>query len=284
MTGYLQQFADLIIPAFVVSTMLAGGMSQPLSEVVAPLKKPVPVLLALLVNFILAPLLAVVLTRVIPLQAAHATGILLLGAAAGAPFLPKLAELAFGSIAYSVALMVLLMGGSIIFMPLALPLMIPGASVSPWAIAEPLFVDMAIPLAVGFALARLSAAWVARLHSVARIVSNVTLVLIVVLMVGLNFRTLVGTLGSFAIGTYMLYLLIVVGAAYLVGAIDRPTQDVFALAAGCRNIPACLVIASSSLNDPAVTVMLIVGFVVSLVFLFGFARLMRTKVLATRAL
>src|ERR1051325_6489530 len=124
MTAYLEQLANLCIPAFVISTMLTAGMSQPLADVVAPLKKPLPVILALLVNFALAPLLAVILTRLIPLQPAHAAGILLLGAAAGAPFLPKLAELSQGSVAYSVALMVLLMGASVIFMPVALPLMI----------------------------------------------------------------------------------------------------------------------------------------------------------------
>jgi BASS family bile acid:Na+ symporter len=284
MTGYLQQLADLSIPAFVVSTMLAAGMSQPLADVVAPLRKPLPIVLALLVNFVLAPLLAVALTSVIPLQPAHATGILLLGAAAGAPFLPKLAEISLGSTAYSVALMVLLMGGSVIFMPLALPLMIPGLSADPWAIAKPLIVVMVIPLAVGFALAMFKASWVARLLSVMRIVSNVTLVLLVVLMIGLNLKTLVSTLGSFAIGTYMLYLIIIIGMGYLIGAVDRPTQDVFALGAGSRNIPACLVIAGSSLNDPEVTVMLIVAFVVSLVGLLGLARVMRPKTTARVAL
>ncbi|HWP17434.1 MAG TPA: hypothetical protein VNM46_17540, partial [Xanthobacteraceae bacterium] len=121
MTGYLQQLADLSIPAFVISTMLTAGMSQPLADVIAPLRRPLPVSVALLVNFALAPLLAVLLTRIVPLQPAHATGILLLGAAAGAPFLPKLAEISSGGLAYSVALMVLLMGASAIFMPLALP-------------------------------------------------------------------------------------------------------------------------------------------------------------------
>jgi hypothetical protein len=45
MTGYLQQLADLMVPAFVVSTMLAAGMSQPLADVVAPLRKPLPIVL-----------------------------------------------------------------------------------------------------------------------------------------------------------------------------------------------------------------------------------------------
>jgi len=284
MTGYLQQLADLSIPAFVISTMLTAGMSQPLADVIAPLRRPLPVSVALLVNFALAPLLAVLLTRIVPLQPAHATGILLLGAAAGAPFLPKLAEISSGGLAYSVALMVLLMGASAIFMPLALPLMIPGLSAHPWAIAEPLLVDMVIPLAAGFALGLSKAAWVARLQAVAKAVSNVTLVLIVILMIGLNFKTLLGTLGSFAIGTYLLYLLVLVGASYLIGAADHSTQGVFALGAGCRNIPACLAIGGSSLRDPAVTVMLIVAFVVSLVVLLGLARAMRPRAPASGAL
>jgi hypothetical protein len=146
--------------------------------------------------------------------------------------------------------------------------------------AKPLLVVMVIPLAVGFALGLSKAAWVGRLLSVVRTVSNVAMVLLVVLMVGLNFKTLLSTLGSFAIGTYMLYLFIVIGSSYLVGAIDRPTQNVFALGAGSRNIPACLVIAGSSLSDPAVTVMLIVAFVISLVGLLGLARVMRPKAAA----
>ena len=201
MTGYLQQLADLTVPMFVVSTMLAAGMSQPLAEVVAPLRRPLPIALALLVNFALAPLLAVILASVVPLQPAHATGILLLGAAAGAPFLPKLAEISRGGIAYAVALMVLLMGGSILFMPLALPLMIPGLSADPWAIAKPLLVGMVAPLSVGFVLARSNAPWVAHLHALMRIASNLSMVSLIVLMIGLNFTALANTLGSFAIGT-----------------------------------------------------------------------------------
>jgi len=282
--AYLQQFADLTVPAFVVSTMLGAGLSQPLSDVIAPLRKPLPVALALVVNFAVAPLLAVVLTSIVPLQPAHATGILMLATAAGAPFLPKLAELSFGSIAYSVALMVLLMGGSLIVMPFILPLIIPGLSANPWPIAKPLLVAMVIPLAIGFALAHLDAPWLPRLRSMMRTISNVAMVLLVVLMIALNFKTLIGTLGSFAIGTYLLYLLILVGVSYLIGTVDPSTRCVFVLGGAGRNVPACLVVASASLSDPAVTVMLIVAFVLNLVVLLGLARTMRSKVAVRVAL
>ena len=72
MTGSLQRLADLSILVFVVSSMLAMGMSQRFASVIAPLRRPLPVVLALVVNFALSPLLALALTRIIPLQPAHA--------------------------------------------------------------------------------------------------------------------------------------------------------------------------------------------------------------------
>ena len=275
MTGSLQRLADLSILVFVVSSMLAMGMSQRFASVIAPLRRPLPVVLALVVNFALSPLLALALSRIIPLQPAHAAGLLLLSAAAGAPFLPRLAEFCGGNLPYSLALMLLLMGGSTIFMPLALPLLVPEMNADPWAIARPLLLFMLIPLGIGFALVLAGASWMNRLLTFVRAVSNLSLVLLVVLFIGLNLTTLLGAFGSFAIATYTVYLLAIMTAAYLLGAADAPTRNVFALGAGCRNLAAALVVARASSDDPAVTVMLIVAFAVSLVVLLGFARVVR---------
>ena len=275
MTDALQRLADLSVLVFVVGSMLAMGMSQRLAEVAAPMRRPLTIVLALVVNFVLSPLLALALIRIIPLQAAHATGLLLLSAAAGAPFLPKLAEICGGNLAYSVALMMLLMGGSTLFMPSVLPLIAPGLQTDPWAVAKPLLVLMLIPLGIGFALALAGASWLEHLLAFVRRLSNLALVLLVVLLIGLNLKTLLGTLGSFAVATYTVYLLAIMTAAYLLGAADAPTRNVFALGAGCRNVPAALVIARANSDDPAVTVMLIVAFVVTLVVLLVLARAMR---------
>jgi len=275
MTGSLQRLADLSILVFVVSSMLAMGMSQRFASVIAPLRRPLPVVLALVVNFALSPLLALALSRIIPLQPAHAAGLLLLSAAAGAPFLPRLAEFCGGNLPYSLALMLLLMGGSTIFMPLALPLLVPEMDADPWTIARPLLLFMLIPLGIGFALVLAGASWMDRLLTFVRALSNLSLVLLVVLFIGLNLTTLLGTFGSFAIATYTVYLLAIMTAAYLLGAADAPTRNVFVLGAGCRNLAAALVIARANSDDPAVTVMLIVAFAVSLVVLLGFARAVR---------
>jgi bile acid:Na+ symporter, BASS family len=276
MEAALQRLSDVSVLAFVASSMLAMGMSQPLRDVIAPLKNVRAVAMALLLNFVVAPLLALGLSRVIPLQPAHAVGLLLLGGAAGAPFLPKLAEVSGGKVAYSVALMVLLMVGSIVFMPLALPLVVPGLQADPWSIAKPLLLLLLLPLAVGFALALTGAAWLAGLLGAVRRASNLSFVLLLVLMVGLNLQTLLGAFGSFAIGAYVLFVLCMVGLGHLLGGADPSTRDVFALGAGQRNIAAGLVVAGASFDDPAVTVMLLVASVTGLLVLLALAKVMRT--------
>jgi Sodium Bile acid symporter family len=75
----------LSVFTFLVCKMLAMGLSLTFQAIIAPLRNFRLVLLALALNFILAPGYAWLLTIVIPLQRGHAIGILLLGAAAGAP-------------------------------------------------------------------------------------------------------------------------------------------------------------------------------------------------------
>jgi bile acid:Na+ symporter, BASS family len=57
-------------------------------------------------------------------------GLLLMGTAAGAPFLPKLAQIAKANVAFAVGLMTMLMLVTIAYLPLVLPLLLPGVQVS----------------------------------------------------------------------------------------------------------------------------------------------------------
>ena len=241
MTDTLQRLADISVLAFVVLSMLAMGMSQRLAAVVSPLRDLRTVAAALAINFGIAPLLAVVLTRLVPLEPAHAVGLLLLGSAAGAPFLPKLVEIAGGNLAYSVALMVLQMVGTIVFMPLALPWLVPGLS----ATLE--HRDAACQPHASSACHRLchragGGVGSQRLHGVVHGAANAAFVLLVILLIGLNLETLAATVGSFAIGTYALFVVVMVGVGYTFGRGDAAEKAVSALGAGQRNIAAAIVV------------------------------------------
>ena len=121
MTEFFEIVAKVAVLVFVVTCMATAGLGLGVRDIVAPMRRVRFVVLALVVNFVLAPALAYALTEVSAIDRPYAIGLLLLSASAGAPFLPKLAELAKGDIATSIALMLLLTVGSVVFLPITLP-------------------------------------------------------------------------------------------------------------------------------------------------------------------
>jgi BASS family bile acid:Na+ symporter len=121
----LNKLTTAALLGFVVSSMLAMGAGLTVGQIIGALRNVRLVMLALLANFVVMPLGALALDKVLRLDEPLAVGLLLLGAAAGAPFLPKLTELAKGNLPFAVGIMVLLTGGTVGYLPLVLPLLLP---------------------------------------------------------------------------------------------------------------------------------------------------------------
>ncbi|NIM93408.1 MAG: hypothetical protein GTO18_06820 [Anaerolineales bacterium] len=121
MSEILETIAMLSVLVFVISSMLSMGLSLTIKQIIEPLKNTRLVILALIANFILVPIVAYGLSILLSLDESISIGLILVSTAAGAPFLPKLVEVAKGNTALSVGMMVLLMVVTIIYVPLVLP-------------------------------------------------------------------------------------------------------------------------------------------------------------------
>ena len=141
----LSKASTVAMLSFVVSSMLAMGAGLTIPQIAEPLRNARLVVLALLANFVVMPLCALALAKMLWLDEPFGIGLLLLGCAAGAPFLPKLAELAKGNLAFAVGAMVLLMVVTVGYLPIVLPLLLPGVTVNPWEIARSLLLLDAAP-------------------------------------------------------------------------------------------------------------------------------------------
>lgn len=256
---FLEIVSKLAVLVFVVSCMSAAGMGLSLRDIIPPLRRARLVSFAIVANFVIAPALAYSLTQLVELDQSCAIGLLLLGGAAGAPFLPKLAKLAKGDFAFSVGLMLLLMIGSVAFMPIALPLMIPGLSAEPWPLLRPLLFTMLLPLAAGMVMKSRSDRWASKLRPFFEMVSNISLILTVLLLIGLNFTAIRGTFGSGAMAVGVLFVSLSLATGYALGGLAPTTRSVLGLGTGQRNIAAALLIATQNFPDePRVVVMLLV--------------------------
>jgi len=261
--GVLSNIFTLI---FVVGSMLALGLSLTMQQITDPLRDVGMVLRVLLANFILVPLVAYIINLVIPMDDPLSIGLILLATAAGAPFLPKLVQMAKGNVATGVGLMVLLMVVTVIYVPLVLPLLLPGVSVNPLDIASSLVVLMLIPLAIGLLIKARYPETAAGLQPTFAQAANVGLLGLVVTMLLLNWRTVLGTVGSGAILAALIFIVLSFFIGYFL-APNAETRSVLGLGTAQRNVAAAMVVAADNFTDPNVLIMVLVGAILMMALL-----------------
>jgi len=198
-------------------------------------------------------------------------GLVLLGAAAGAPFLPKLAQIARGNVAYSVGLMVMLIVVSIGYLPLLLPLLLRGVTVDTLQIAKSLVLLMLLPLAGALAVNALLPKVAARLRPPLEIVSNVSVVLVFVLLLVVNIQGELSLFGTRGILAGILFVAAGYGSGWLLGGPGTDTRIVLGQGTSQRNIAAAMVV-GKSFSDPLVVVMVVVVATIGALMLLPYSR------------
>ena len=267
MSEILETLAQLSVLVFVISSMLSMGLSLTTKQIIEPLKDTRLVILALVANFVVVPIAAYAITLILPLNESIEVGLILISMAAGAPFLPKLVQVAKGNTAFSVGLMVLLMVVTIVFLPIVLPLVLQGVEVNPLDIAQSLVVMMLIPLAIGlFIKARYQDAAEKILPTFA-MASNIAILALIILGVVLNFDAMIALVGSLGILAAIIFVAVALGTGYLLGGSDRNIKSVMGLGTGQRNIAAALVVAAQNFDSDVVTYILVIA-MISFLLLF----------------
>ena len=273
----LSKAVTVAMLSFVISSMLAMGTALTVSQIFDPLRNVRLVVLALVANFVLMPLGAFALAKVLWLDEPLGVGLLMLGCAAGAPFLPKLAELAKGNLPFGVGVMVLLMVITVAYLPIVLPVLLPGVTVNPVKIAQSLVLLMLLPLAIGLFVKARYDATAARVKPTLDWLSNVSLILLMVLITVVNFDKVLQVFGTRGILAGLLFIALGFCIGWMLGGPGNDTRPVLALATAQRNIAAALVVGSQSFSDPKVVVMVIVVAIVSLIILMPLSRALANR-------
>jgi len=263
--GVIAQISAL---TFILTSMLAMGLSLTVKQIIDPLRNMKVVLLALLGNFVLIPALVFLITSVIPLDSGLKTGLIIAGAAAGAPFLPKLVQVAKGNAAFSVGLMTLLMVVTVFYLPLMLPVLLPGVSVSPWEIAQSLITTMLLPLGIGLFIKARYEEIAESLQPHMSQISSLAIVVMMVTILVLQFSTIIGTIGTGGIIAALLFLVGALLVGLLLGGKDASMRSVMGLGAAQRNLAAAMLVAAQNFSDdPNVLVMVMLIGILGLVLL-----------------
>ena len=121
--------ANAGVVIFIITSMIALGFSFTMAQVRATFVNQKFLVLALIANFILVPLLAYLLVIGLKLPTGLAFGMILVGTAAGSPFLPRVIQVTKEKYALAGAIAVLLTVISVFYVPVVAPLMMPGEAV-----------------------------------------------------------------------------------------------------------------------------------------------------------
>jgi len=271
LTVFIETIGVLAVVIFMVSSMFAMGFSLTLREIIEPLRNLRLVILSLVANFVLVPLLTLGILIIFPLSEGLSIGLILLGSAAGAAFLPKLAQMAKGDVAFAVGLMVLLMVVTIAYLPIVLPLLLPGIAVDRWEIAQSLILLLLVPLVIALLIRARYEEIAESLQPLMNQASNLALLTLIVALVIVYFSDLAGIFGTTAILAAVTFLLISLVIGYVLGGTARGTKRTLALGTAQRNIAAALAVGTFNFADPDVMIMIIVVGVIGLILLMFLA-------------
>jgi BASS family bile acid:Na+ symporter len=254
--------------------MLNVGLTQRPADIVGHLKNWPFVLRMLLGNFVLVPLVAYVILTRANFDLALKLGLFVFSLCAGAPFLIKLTQISQNDLALGAATMMLLMGMTVIYVPLVLPRVLTEVVVDAGAIAWSLLQQMVLPIVLGMLAAQFVAGparavqpWVARLGNYA------LYALLAATLLG-YLQNMLAIVGSGAIFAGLVIVVAAFGIGYALGGKTDSLHDVGALGTAQRNTAASVIIATQNFSDPNVLVIITLANTLGILLLILFARVL----------
>ncbi len=262
--------------AFVIGCMATLGLGLTVSQIIDPLKNTKLVVLAVIANFVVVPLFAFGLVWALPVPEGMRIGILLLSIGGGAPFIPKIVEVAKGRVGGAIGLMLLLLIVTMFLMPVAVPMIFSGASVNSWDIAKSLIFTMLVPLVVALFVKARFPDVAARIQPIASLFTNVSVLALVVAVVFLYTETIIAHAGT--LPTIILFFLGTMGIGYLAGGKNRDARIIFSVGTGLRNPPIAILVASQNFStEPMAAITPMIVMIVGSAVLFPLAMTLGRK-------
>jgi BASS family bile acid:Na+ symporter len=274
-----QDMFGIVAILYCVANLGSMGLELNLPETIKALRSPRLVTLTLVWSWILGPALAILITKILPLSDAHATGLLLFSLAPTAPMLPILIRKAKADMDVSAAMMPLAVIGTVVLMPLLAPLLIPGVSVSSLALAKQLVLTVLLPLVVGVVIKVYASQFADKIFPYFKKLAGLTTLALLVFTVIMYGKELLDALGSFAVAAQVIFILVTALVSYIFGfGMKQAQRSALALGVCSRNGGAMFVaFATFPVQDPNVLVMILLAVPVPVIMWLILARFFASR-------
>lgn len=234
--------------------------------------------------WVVGPALAVLLTKILPMADPYAVGLILFSLAPTAPMLPILIRKAGADISLAAAIMPLAVVSTVILMPLLAPLLIPGLTLSSWAIGKPLLLTVLLPLVIGVAIKVYATRVADKIFPWVKKIAGISTLFLLCFVVLVNWRVLLSTLGSFAIAAQVLFILGLALMSYTFGfGLNQAQRGAMALGVCSRNGSAMLMaVTAFPVIDPKLMAMALLAVPVPVIVWLALSRFFASRASPSR--
>jgi len=256
---FLQNSFGPLVLLFTVSNLGAMGLQVKMPDVIGAFRNKKSLILIFVWGWLVGPAVGYLITKILPLEEPYAIVVLLTSLAPCAPFLQQMVGRGRGDMAFAGALIPLVAFGTVILMPLMAPLLIPGLTISAWALAKPLLLTILLPLIIGAAFRHYADKLATKSFPAVKLIAMLSTLLTIVWCLVLYGPSMLDTAGEFALLAMTLFMVGMAFITYYIGfGMKQNQRSVMALGMGTRNIAAVLAAALAIPNaDPRIVTMVV---------------------------
>ena len=283
MIEFLSNALNPVILLFLVSTMLASGLSLTIGQIFGPFRNVRIAVSVVVGSYIVVPLLAVVISRLIGIEQPLMYGLVLLAMTAGAEAGPKITTIANGNVGLSVGILIISLCITVFYAPLMLGLLLPEVHIDKGHLLMKLILTVAIPIMLGLFLKARFEKFADGIAKYMHTISSLFMLLMAALIILINYKQMLGLIGTGAILAALIFVVAGFGTGYLLGWPERGTRLAMGYMHGARNASIALMIASQVFSDqPEILLMITLVVVIMLLTLLPSSYLFKLKDAHTR--
>jgi len=269
----------LLAVIMLVSLTFGAGLQVDREHLAAILKRLGLLGRALLANFVIVPILGVLLAKLFRLPSPIATGFLLMAIAPGVPFVLASVRKRGGRLALAVELAIFLPLLSIVTIPLTAAWVLPASAEAELPLrqfATTLVLFQLLPLILGIAVGERFPALTSRLGRPIQIIFFVAVAGLLALLAPQFARDVVSIYGSGGLMAMLMLSLLAMAVGWLLGGPEAEDRRVLGIGTTLRNVGLCALVATTSFGGSlvaaSVLTYLLIQMIVSTVFGMYFGR------------
>ena len=260
----------LAVVVFLAGFMLRAGLQCAFAELREAFQSPMRLLRIFAANFVVVPILGVIVVRLFQLDIYVATGILLMAISPGVPFLPLIAGTKKGgSAGLATGLAVILPAVSIITVPITAPLVLPAdaqAHITFASFIVSLLLFQLLPLVVGLFIRARSdkvAPMLTKLVVAVLVVAGIAVLFFLVPQMGKAFAAVYGSRGLMA---SLLIIVLCAFVGWLLGGKTAEYRVTLSISTIMRNVGLATLIATENFHDTVAGAVVLAYFVMQFIF------------------